>query len=114
MVFLPDPKFGALGNVPDNIPISEFMLNEKHGRVPHASSRDPYTCGITGKTFTSRETVDRVDHIARGLAREFGWSPNQGSEWDKCLAVFSVNTVRAGLGIRWSQSKDRPLTILID
>lgn len=93
MVFLPDKKFGALGTVPDDIPISEFMLNEQHGRVPHASSRDPYTCGITGKSYTSRQVVDRVDQIARGLAKELGWAPNEGSEWDKTLAVFSVNTV---------------------
>ncbi|KAJ5182630.1 Acyl-CoA ligase inpC [Penicillium capsulatum] len=95
MVFLPDKKFGTLGVVPDDIPISEFMLNEKHGRVSHASSRDPYTCGITGKSYTSRQVVDRVDHIARGLAKEFSWSPNLGSEWDKTLAVFSVNTIES-------------------
>jgi hypothetical protein len=94
MVFLPDQRFGPLGHVPDDIPISEFMLNEKYGRVAHAQSRDPYTCGLTGKTLSSREVVDRVDHIARGLAKEFGWSPNQGTEFDKTLAVFSVNAVR--------------------
>lgn len=93
MVFLPDQRFGPLGHVPDDIPISEFMLNEKYGRVAHAHSRDPYTCGQTGKTYSSREVVDRVDHIARALAKEFGWLPNQGTEFDKTLAVFSVNTV---------------------
>lgn len=93
MVFLPDQRFGSLAHVPDDVAISEFMLNEKYGRVPHAQSRDPYTCGLTGKTCSSREIVDRVDHIARGLAKEFGWAPNQGTEFDKTLAVFSVNTV---------------------
>ncbi|OOQ91185.1 phenylacetyl-CoA ligase pclA-Penicillium chrysogenum [Penicillium brasilianum] len=95
MVFLPDQRFGSLGHVPDDIPISEFMLNEKYGRVPHAQSRDPYTCGLTGETLSSREVVDRVDHIARGLAKEFGWSPTQGTEFDKTLAVFSVNTIES-------------------
>lgn len=93
MVFLPDPKFGRLGDVPDNIPISEFMLNEQYGRLAHSSSRDPYTCGITGRTYTSRQVVDRVDHISRGLAKEFNWAPNKGTEWDKTIAVFSLNTV---------------------
>ncbi|KAJ5765377.1 Acyl-CoA ligase inpC [Penicillium odoratum] len=93
MVFLPHPQFGQLGTVPDNIPIGEFMLNEQYGRVPHDKSKDPYTCGITGKTYSSRQVVDRVDHIARGLAKEFGWTPNQGTEWDKALAVFSLNTI---------------------
>lgn len=94
MVFLPNPKFGSLGEIPDNIPISEFMLNERYGRLAHSRSRDPYTCGFTGKTYSSRQVVDRVDHIARGLAKEFSWTPNQGSEWDKTVAVFSLNTVR--------------------
>ena len=93
MVFLPPKQFGQLGPVPDHIPISEFMLNGQHGRVPHAVSRDPYTCGLSGKTYSSHEVVDRVDFLARGLAAEFGWSPNQESEWDKTVAVFSVNTV---------------------
>ncbi|KAJ5461804.1 Acyl-CoA ligase inpC [Penicillium daleae] len=95
MVFLPDQRFGSLPHVPDDLPIPEFMLNEKYGRVPHAESRDPFTCGLTGKTYSSREVVDMVDHIARALAKEFGWSPNQGTEFDKTLAVFSVNTIES-------------------
>ncbi|KAJ5833594.1 Acyl-CoA ligase inpC [Penicillium riverlandense] len=93
MVFLPPKHLSPLGHVPDNIPISEFMLNEQHGRVPHAASRDPYTCGLSGKTYSSRDVVNRVDFIARGLAKEFGWTPNQGSEWDKTVAIFAVNTI---------------------
>lgn len=93
MVFLSDSRFGELGPVPDNLSICDFMLDEKNGRVPHSESKDPYTCGITGQTYSSQQVVERVDQIARGLSKEFGWSPNQGTEWDKTLAVFSVNTV---------------------
>ncbi|KAJ5089220.1 Acyl-CoA ligase inpC [Penicillium argentinense] len=93
MVFLPHAKFGQLGHVPDHIPVSEFMLNEKYGRMSHDHARDPYTCGLTGQTYSSRQVVDRVDWVARGLAKEFGWKANQGNEWDKTLAVFSVNTI---------------------
>lgn len=93
MVFLPPKEYGQLETVPDHIPICEFMLNEQHGRVAHDLSRDPYTCGITGRSYSSREVVDRVDSLARGLAKEFGWAPNKGTEWDKTMAIFSVNTV---------------------
>jgi hypothetical protein len=93
MVFLPSKEAGELGSVPDSIPICDFVLNEKYGRVAHDSSRDPFTCGLTGKSYSSREVVDRVDHLARGLSKELGWAPNQGSEWDKTLAVFTLNTV---------------------
>lgn len=93
MVFLPDKTFGQLGTVPGHIPISEFILNEQHGRVPHNISRDPFTCGLSGRSYSSREVVDRVEFIACALAKELGWGPNQGTEWDKTLAVFTLNTV---------------------
>ncbi|KAJ6007613.1 Acyl-CoA ligase inpC [Penicillium herquei] len=93
MVFLPHSHFGELGHVPDDLPICEFMLNEKYGRLPHNKSLDPFTCGITGETYTSQQVADRTDQIARGLAKEFGWTPNKGTEWDKSLAVFSINTL---------------------
>ncbi|KAJ5908359.1 Acyl-CoA ligase inpC [Penicillium taxi] len=93
MVFLPDKQFGDLATIPDDVPICEFMLNERYGRVPHHDSKDPYTCGLSGKSYSSQEVVNRVEEIARGLAKEFGWAPNDGTEWDKCVAVFSVNTI---------------------
>ncbi|KAJ5512655.1 hypothetical protein N7463_002207 [Penicillium fimorum] len=93
MVFLPAKESGQLAPIPDSIPISEFMLNEKYGRVAHAGSRDPYTCGITGKSYSSQEVANRVDSLARSLSKEFGWAPNEGSEWDKTLAVFALNTI---------------------
>ncbi len=48
---------------------------------------------MTGKTYTISEVKDRVDKLARGLSKELGLQPNKGSEWDKVIAVFSVNTV---------------------
>ncbi|KAJ5562418.1 phenylacetyl-CoA ligase pclA-Penicillium chrysogenum [Penicillium sp. DV-2018c] len=93
MVFLPAKEAGQLAPIPDSITISEFMLNEKYGRRAHATSQDPYTCGLSGKSYSSQETVNRVDWLARGLSKEFGWAPNQGSEWDKTLAVFTLNTI---------------------
>ncbi|KAJ5272617.1 Acyl-CoA ligase inpC [Penicillium angulare] len=93
MVFLPHASTGPLATIPDDIPISEFMLNEKYGRLSHDKSSDPFTCGLSGKSYTSQQVVERVDHIARGLAKEFGWSPNKGTEWDKTLAVFSLNSI---------------------
>ena len=47
------------------------------------------------------EVKERVDYLARGLAKELGWQPNQGSEWDKVVAVFSVNTLDT-LPLAWA------------
>jgi hypothetical protein len=83
---------------PDSIPICDFMLDERYGRHPLGYSNDPFSCGLTGKTYSSLEVKERVDWLARGLAKELGFHPNQGSEWDKVIAVFSVNTVSAEFG----------------
>lgn len=40
--------------------------------------------------------AERVDHLARTLSKEFGWDPNQGTEWDKVAAIFALNTVGGG------------------
>jgi len=94
MVFYPPswvPKLPI--DPPDSIPVSEFILNEKYGRVPYAESRNFYTCGVTGQTFKPLEVKERVEYLARGLADALGWKVNEGSEWDKVVGVFSANTV---------------------
>lgn len=80
---------------PDSVPISEFMLNEVHGRHPLGYSKDPFTCGLSGKSYSALDVKERVDHLSKALAKEFGWHPNEGTEWDKVVGVFSLNTVRS-------------------
>lgn len=79
---------------PDSIPISEFMLNEKYGRHPFTNARTPFTCGLTGAEYSALEVRDRVNSLARALSKELEWYPASGTEWDKVVGVFSVNTVR--------------------
>lgn len=78
---------------PDSIPISEFMLNEKHGRYSLEHSKPPFTCGLTGIEYSALEVRDRVEFLARSIAKELAWAPNEGTEWDKVVGVFSLNTV---------------------
>jgi hypothetical protein len=93
MVFFPLVSAAPLPLVPDDVPICDFILEERHGRCPLSYSSDPFTCGISGKTYSAQDVVDRVDFLARALAMELGWQPNQGTEWDKVIGVFSLNTV---------------------
>jgi len=95
MVFSPPPWVPEMPfEPPDSIPISEFMLEDKYCRQPIDKSRPFFTCGISGKAISGAEVKERVDFLARGLAKELGWRPNEGSEWDKVCGVFSFNTVR--------------------
>lgn len=102
MVFYPPKWTGELPPIPQDIPISEFMLNERYGRLPISQSRDPFTCAVTGKSYSAREVTERVDYLARGLAKELNWGVNEGTEWDKVLGIFSVNTVGNFFLSQWS------------
>lgn len=97
---------------PDNIPISEFMLNEKYGRHPFAQSRQPFTCGITGVGYSALQVRDRVEHLAKALTKDLAWDPSSGSEWDKVVAVFSLNTVRIGFVLALEETAKCILLIL--
>jgi acyl-CoA synthetase (AMP-forming)/AMP-acid ligase II len=70
------------------------MYDEKHGRYPNTKSRNPYTCGITGKTYTADQVAKRVDHLSRAIGKRLGFSPAEGTEWDRVVALYSLNTVR--------------------
>jgi hypothetical protein len=79
---------------PDSISVADFMLDEHYGRHPLGYSHPPFTCGLSGKTYSALEVQERVDYLARGLAKELGIAPNKGTEWDKVIGLFSLNTVR--------------------
>ena len=78
---------------PDSIPICDFMLDEAHGRRPLRFSSPPFSCGMSGQEYSAAEVSQRVDYLARALAKQTGWEPNAGSEWDKVVGLFTLNTV---------------------
>ena len=73
--------------------IGEFMNSDAYGRFPLSKSRNPFTCGLTGKTFTTKESHERSEQLAKALSKIMGWAPNHDSPWDKVIGLFSVNTV---------------------
>ncbi len=94
MVFYPPPFVPKLPEVPDTVPIYDFMLDEQYGRKPISQSKDAYVCGISGRAVTAQQQKDSVGPLARALAKEFGWKVNEGTEYDKVAGVFALNTVR--------------------
>jgi acyl-CoA synthetase (AMP-forming)/AMP-acid ligase II len=69
------------------------MFDEKYGRYPINSSRAPFTDGLTGRSYSLSEVKQRVDHLSRALSQELGFKAHEGSEWDKVVACFSLNTI---------------------
>ncbi|KAJ4858308.1 AMP-binding enzyme domain-containing protein [Trichoderma breve] len=88
---------------PDSIPIHEFLFNDgdKYGRYPIADSRPPFTCGITGKSYSAVEVKNRIEWLSAALASELGFEVNGRSEFDKVIALFSVNTIDT-MTISWA------------
>ena len=69
------------------------MASDRFGRYPTSTSRNPFTCGITGKTYSTAEFYRRTDFLARALSKVTGWQPNEDTCWDKVIGVFSFNSV---------------------
>lgn len=86
---------------PKDVPISDFILQDKYGRYPRPDNRPAFTDGVSGKTYSFQDVKERVDLLARGLLKELGWSVNQGDEWSKTVGVFALNTIDTGI-LAWA------------
>lgn len=95
MVFYPPKWVPELAfDPPDTLPVCDFMFDERHGRYSLDRARDPYTCGLSGKSFTAKQQKERVEQLARALAKELQWVVNdRQGQTGKVVGVFSLNTV---------------------
>ncbi|KAH8662127.1 hypothetical protein BX600DRAFT_382106 [Xylariales sp. PMI_506] len=78
---------------PDSITLAEFWADEKYGRHPLDKSRIPFTCGVTGKTYSNDEMKERHELLARALAKRLGWRTNEDTPWDKVIGIFAFNSI---------------------
>jgi hypothetical protein len=93
-VSAPPPQAVLTGvEIPDSISVADFINTEKAGRRAFDKSKRPYTCGVTGASWTAEDVARRVDFLARGLAKNVGFDPNDGTAWDRVVAIYALNTV---------------------
>jgi hypothetical protein len=78
---------------PDSVPLHECIGDERYGRLPFNKSQNPFTCGLTGRTYTHVEMRERHELLARSLSKRMGWQPNEDTPWDKVVGLYSLNTV---------------------
>ncbi|KAJ4132531.1 hypothetical protein NW754_015348 [Fusarium falciforme] len=93
MVFHPPPWVPPLPEIPDSITVDEFVNSEAYGRRSFATSKSPYTCGVTGQSRNAADVAERVEHLARALVKNAHLDPLEGTEWDRVVAIYSLNTV---------------------
>ncbi|KAJ3543629.1 hypothetical protein NM208_g3472 [Fusarium decemcellulare] len=77
---------------PFSISIAEFMRNDEYGRYPLSKSRPPFVCGLTGKSYSAVEVVQRENYLARAIEKRLGLCHKE-SEWDRVVSLFSLNTI---------------------
>jgi hypothetical protein len=88
-----------------DLPLCDFTFNERYGRNPIAESRDPYICGLPGKSYNVTEQRDRIQYLARPLAQEMEWEIIQCYRTEGSYSVFG-KTIGAGDGVG-SQCRQR-------
>lgn len=86
---------------PDSIPINEFILDDAYRASPIAQSHNPFTCGITGRTYSALHVSQRVTHLSRALSQELDFQPNRGCDLDKVIGLFCVNSIDT-LTLAWA------------
>lgn len=69
------------------------MRDDRYRALPLAQSRNPFTCGLTGRSYSYATLFQRVEFLARAISARTGWQPNEGVSWDKVVGIFCVNTV---------------------
>ena len=111
MIFLPPASIPKLPfEVPDDIPVHEFLFNEKYGRRPLKDSLPAFTDAVTGKSYSPEDVRSQVEFLARSLSKRLGWKPEDSAVANlsrdqqppnpdskllggKVLCVFTYNTV---------------------
>lgn len=85
-------------DIPDSVPLHQFMHQEQYGRYPISKSRNPFTCGLTGKSHTTEAFFSRSEYLGRSLAKRLDWtSSGEASPWERVCCVFSLNSVSMAL-----------------
>jgi hypothetical protein len=91
--YIPELKISP----PDSVPIHEFLFGqhaeEDYGRYPIEASEPPFTCSLTGASYSAVEVRDRIELLATALADQLKWKVESENELDKVLSIYSENSV---------------------
>ncbi|KAL4910502.1 hypothetical protein BDW74DRAFT_184412 [Aspergillus multicolor] len=94
MIFTPPAWGPSMSAIPDSTPIHEFLMQRDNKNLYNWSAEKPaLTCAVSGQSYTIQTIAERVEALARALGKELGWTPNEGSPWEKVVGIFSFNTL---------------------
>lgn len=104
----------GMADIPDTVSLPDFILDNKYRSVSHEQAKNPFTCGLSGKTYTSLEWKDRIGSLAKAVQQELGFQVNNGTEWEKVVGVYTLNTVRFASPFRAQARKQSPTPLESD
>lgn len=88
MVFVSQLVKKLSHEIPDDITLDQFLLDEHYGRSPYVDTKGPALIeAVSGKGISLTQQNTRVDHLAAALYHELQIRPGQ------VVAVFSPNTL---------------------
>ena len=94
MVFYPPPKTLRLPyEPPDNLTLEQFITSDEHRPIPFRLARPPFSDGCGEAGTQPAECLRRIDLLSRSLNHILDWRLDHGSEWNKVMAIFTLNTV---------------------
>ncbi|KAL4928071.1 uncharacterized protein BDV17DRAFT_298800 [Aspergillus undulatus] len=94
MIFTPPTWGREMMPIPDSSPIYDFLVQRDNRHLYNwTEGSQTLACAHSGRSYTLNDIQSRVDALSRSLSHELGWSPNEGSPWDKVIGIFSFNTI---------------------
>ncbi|KAK4169041.1 hypothetical protein QBC43DRAFT_296370 [Cladorrhinum sp. PSN259] len=82
------------GDIPDSISLGQFTLEgHRDATFQILSKHKLFVDGITGKSYSREILGQRMEWLACALAKNLGWSVNEGSPWDRVVAIYCLNTI---------------------
>ncbi len=80
--------------VPDNIPLSEFLFDDRFRPRKCDNSPPPFIDSIDGKGYSVAEVKHRIEWLAAGLAQHLNLDDVTGNQWERVISIFTTNNVR--------------------
>ena len=95
MVFYPPPWAPKLNDndIPDNVSLEDFVFDDRYRPRKCKESPPPFIESVDGTLYTLRETQQRIEWLAAGLASQLQIKDDVGDVWDRVVSIFAVNSV---------------------
>ncbi|KAJ6437386.1 phenylacetyl- ligase protein [Purpureocillium lavendulum] len=80
-------------DIPDDICLADFLFDDRYRPRKCADSPSPFVDSVDGSGHGVRETRQRIDWLAAGLASQLSIKDVTGDHWSRVVSLFAVNNI---------------------